>query len=69
MIAANGKLVGFNKHVLVVACYIPPGYTAGRAAGCLDFIRDTVTELKRRYVDPYIIVAGDFNQWKIGEAL
>ena len=25
--------------------------------------------MKRRYQDPYIVVTGDFNQWKIEEAL
>ena len=32
-------------------------------------MRGSVTEIKRRFNDPYIIVSGDFNQWKIDETL
>ena len=53
----------------MVACYIPPNYTAVRGSECLDHITDLVLELKRKYVDPYLVVTGDFNQWNAGAAL
>ena len=33
------------------------------------FTRDTVTKIKRRYADPYIVVSGNLNQWGIDGAL
>ena len=48
---------------------MPPNYTVGRARGCLEFITEAVIELKRRYKDPYLIVAWDFNQWDVGSVL
>ena len=35
----------------------------------MDFVADCVTQAKRRYDDPFIFVAGDFNQWRIDEIL
>ena len=69
VVVGCGRFVGFPKPVLVVGCYIPPGYMVPRSTACLDFIRETVTELKRRYDDPYVVVSGDFNQWDVGGAL
>ena len=31
--------------------------------------KHVIIELKRTYRDPFIVVGGDFNQWKIDEAL
>ena len=64
-----GQFVGFSRPVLVVACYVPPGYPVPKGSACVAYIRDVVTELKRKYDDPYITVAGDLNQWEIGAAL
>ena len=55
--------------MLVVSCYIPPRYNGSRVKDCVDYITDTVLEIKRKYRDPYIIVAGNFNQWDIAGAL
>ena len=35
----------------------------------MSFIRGAVTEMKRKFDDPYIVVSGDFNQWPTDEAL
>ena len=69
VLAASGKFVGYLRTVLVLACYVPPTYDTQRAGACLDFVRDSVVELKRKFDDPYIIVTGDFNQWGIQDAL
>ena len=37
--------------------------------GCLEHVADIITEVKRRFRDPYLAIMGDFNQWKVGEAL
>ena len=69
VLVATGKFQGLSKPVFVVACYVPPGYTSARGTACLEHIRDSVVELKRRYTDPYVVVSGDFNQWPIQDYL
>ena len=69
VLVAKGRFVGFSRPVLAVACYLPPGYTNQRGGTALQFICDTVTDLKRRFNDPFVVVSGDFNQWKIDDAL
>ena len=64
-----GSARGQRRRVVVLGCYIPPNYDKKKGEDTLNYISDTVTEIKRRYNDPQIIIAGDFNQWKIGEAL
>ena len=36
-----------------------------RGKEALDYIEGVVLNLKRKYNDPCLIVAGDFNQWKV----
>ena len=69
VIAALGTLPGHTRKVLVLGCYIPPGYNASRGNGCLDFIENLIIGFKRKYTNPYIVVAGDFNQWKINDVM
>ena len=69
VVVAAGSMKGHTRKLVVIGCYIPPNYTKKRAEGALDFIADRVVDLKRRYKDPYLIVGGDFNQWRIGDAL
>ena len=69
VLTCAGTIKGHSRKVCVVACYLPPNYARARAQAALDYIADTVTELKRKFTDPFLIVAGDFNQWKIDEAL
>lgn len=58
-------LRGHSRKLAVVSCYIPPNYSRVRGLEALDHIEGVVIELKRKYQDPHIIIAGDFNQWKI----
>lgn len=69
ILAAAGKMPGLQRKIIVVACYIPPGYNVPRANRCLETISGIVIEAKRSYKDPYIIVTGDFNQWDLETAL
>ena len=68
MVAAS-SIKGQARKLVIVACYIPPGYSKVRGAGALAYVEDLVVDLKRRYKDPFVVVAGDFNQWRIGGAL
>ena len=69
VLAASGRFTGYSREVVVLACYLPPNLTPERASGCLQYVRGAVTEIKRKFTDPYIIVSGDFNQWKVNETL
>ena len=69
VLVVGGSVKGLGRKVLVVACYLPPNLTPGRAEQCMDFISDAVMEGKRRYKDPLVFVAGDFNQWHIEDYL
>ena len=69
VLTATGVLKGHSRKVGVIACYIPPNYTKARADDALEFIADTVVELKRKFKDPYLIIGGDFNQWPIADGL
>ena len=60
---------GYSRKLVVVACYLPPNYTFTRARKAMDFIAGCVTRAKRQYDDPFLVVTGDFNQWKVEEVL
>ena len=60
---------GLKRKLFIIAAYIPPGYTVARGKSCLEHIRNAVLQIKNDNKDPLIGVFGDFNQWKIDEAL
>ena len=63
-----GSVKGHRRKFCVVACYLPPGYNRERGNKALNYIEDVVVQLKRKFQDPYIAIAGDFNQWRIQES-
>ena len=69
VLVAAGSVRGHKRKLVVVAAYIPPGYDTKRGKGALDFIEDTLIEVKRRYQDPFLVIGGDFNQWRIDNCL
>ena len=69
VMSSVGSIRGHSRKFVVVSLYIPPGYSVSRGKACLEYITDTVVEIKRRYTDPYVIVIGDSNQWDLGGAL
>ena len=69
VLAAMGSVPGHARKIIVLACYMPPGDAAARGNACIDFVQDLIIQMKRKYSDPYIIVSGDFNQWRIEEAM
>ena len=69
VLVAAVSLKGHKRKLILVACYLPPGYTKLRGASALDYIEERVVEVKRKYKDPYVVVAGDFNQWRVEDCL
>ena len=69
ILACAGSLRGHSRTICVLACYLPPNIGRRSSDESLDKITDAVVELKRRFTDPYIIIAGDYNQWKAEDAL
>ena len=63
------KEFSIARRFFVIAAYIPPGYAVPRGKACLEHIRNIVLHIKNTSQDPYILVAGDFNQWDISGAL
>ena len=69
VLVAVGSLRGHSRKLVVLACYVPPGYNRFRGASALEYIEGLVIQVKRRYEDPYVVLAGDFNQWKVEDNL
>ena len=69
VLMVGGTVKGSKRKVIVVAVYIPPNYAVGRGWQAQELAAGAVAEAKRRYDDPIVIVAGDFNQWRIEEKL
>ena len=69
VLVTMSNIPGHSRKLLTVACYLPPNYNTRRGKEALDHIENVVMELKRRYRDPFIMVAGDFNQWPVQDAL
>ena len=63
VLAAIGKVSGFQEKFVVIAVYLPPNYTTMRAVDALLFLSDVVAEAKRKVEDCRRLIGGDFNQW------
>ena len=63
------NLFSTKRPLYIIATYIPPNYTVRRGKLCLQHINDLVLDIKRKADDPFLVVAGDFNQWPIAEVL
>ena len=69
VLVAAGSLKGHSRKLVMLSCYIPPGYSRIRGEETLNHINDIIVHVKSRFTDPFIDIAGDFNQWEIGNAL
>ena len=69
LVVGASSIRGHNRKLVVIACYLPPGYEKKRGEAAVDFLADTISIMKRRFQNPYIVLAGDFNQWKGEEAV
>ena len=68
VVAATTKMKGIGR-VAIIGAYMPPNMPAAGAHDCIEYISDLIGELKRKYEDCNVIVAGDFNQWPIERLL
>ena len=69
VVAGIGSMKGHSRKIIVVGAYLPPNYSLARGTAALDFISDLIMDLKRKYREPYIVLAGDFNQWDAAAAV
>ena len=69
VLTAAASLRGLSRKLVTICCYIPPNYLKKRAVSCMDHVVNIIVDVKRKYQDPYILVGGDFNQWKVDGAL
>ena len=69
VLAVQMTVRGMKRKLFVIAAYLPPNYRVGRAKSCLRFIRNLILSIKTNNKDPYISLAGDFNQWQIEQAV
>ena len=69
VLVTTGAIGGYSRKMVVIGCYLPPNYTVGKARKAMDFIAGCITNVKRKLSDPFIVLAGDFNQWKIEEVI
>ena len=69
ILALTGTIHGCERKIIIIAAYIPPGYAVPRGRACLEKISDLVIELTEKMDGAYLIVTGDFNQWKLGDTL
>ena len=60
-VAALGTMHGYNRKLLIVCTYMPPGM---RSSGtCFEEIIGIINEAKVIFPDPFVVVGGDFNEF------
>lgn len=64
IMACIGTISGHRRRLAAIASYIPPNVLKREAEECMQYIADAVVNLKRDYSSPFVMVAGDFNQWR-----
>ena len=64
-----GSIKGHSRKLVVIAAYMPSGDRQGRGRACLDHIGEMISEAKRRFNEPMIVLAWDFNQWGIEQVV
>ena len=69
VLAVTAKVANIKSKFYIIGVYIPPNYVVARGRACLNHINDLVLEIKRTAENPLIVLAGDFNQWDVQEAL
>ena len=69
LIVAAGSFSGHKRKLVVIGVYLPPNVSVSRADECMFFLSDAILEVKRRFDNPWIFVAGDFNQWPVEDYL
>ena len=65
VLAPVGKVHSIPGKVFCITVYAPPNLAQSRATKLIEYVSDVIGEAKRSFKDCSVIVAGDFNQWKI----
>ena len=69
ILTVAGSIRGSARKIGIIAVYLPPNYSTGRANRAIEHVENIIIELRRKYTDPYLVLAGDFNQWPVEQAL
>ena len=69
ILACATSVPGYTRKLVMIACYIPQSYNKKCGNEAMEAVADAVEEAKRRFKDPFVLVTGDFNQWRVDEAL
>ena len=69
VLPAVTSLRGSARRLVVVAAYIPPNYAVPRARQCLEYIEGLLIQIRQKFRDPFVVIAGDFNPWEVEQAL
>ena len=69
VICAAGSLRGHSKKVFILAAYMPPRRCCPARSGLSGAYPRYGPDGKNEVRKPLIVVAGDFNQWDIGDVL
>lgn len=69
VLAVSASVSSIKRKFFVIGAYIPPNYTVPKAKASIQYISDIILDIKTKYEDPYIAIAGDFNQWKAEDAV
>ena len=69
VLPTTSTIATIARKFFILAVYIPPGYPVPRGKACLQHVADIVLDIKAKFADPLILIAGDFNQWNISDAL
>ena len=66
--AAVGRRVGQRRKIVTIVVYVPPWYNAQQNRSLYNATNESILATKRKYSDPYIVIAGDFNRRNMLEA-
>lgn len=69
ILATVGSITGVKGKVVCLAVYAPPNLATNESKQLLEYLSDVVGELKRKFENCTIFVAGDFNQWPAEELI
>jgi hypothetical protein len=69
VVGAEVKVKGYERRFVIFGCYMPPSLDAHSSRECMQLLVDITHEAKRKLNEPYLVIAGDFNQFNPAVAL
>lgn len=69
IIAAVGKLPNNTRKIYIIGVYISTKLKADKYHECLETLNEVILKIKTETVNPYLVLAGDFNKKDVGEAI